>query len=670
MRLALLAVLAVPGLAAAQATARRSIVPSDFYRLKDVGAPVISPDGAWVAYTVTISDSARDKRNTDIYMVSWDGTRRVQLTSSPDGETTPAWSPDGRYLSFLSSRGDEKKGAQLWLLDRQGGEGVKMTDLRQGIEDYEWAPDGRRLVLVVKDPDPDSVEAKPGEDRAPKPIVIDRWDFKRDYVGYLTRRRDHLYLFDLETRSLTQLTRGDHDDMAPAWSPDGQRIVFSSKRAPGSERTDNWDLYVVEARPGAEPVQLTTFPGDDNGTRVGRPAFSPDGRWIAYLQGGDPKYWAYVHFRIAVVPAAGGPARVLTEALDRPVSHPHWSPDGRSILFLLEDDRVVQVARVDVASGRIERMTDGHRAFAALTANATGKTVVLAGTDHEPYEVAAFERGSLRRLSSHNDSLMAALQLGPVERLTSKSSDGTTVHSLVYLPPGHQPGRRYPLALHIHGGPFAQEQHDFDYMRQVFAARGYAVLAVNYRGSSGRGEAFSKAIYADWGNKEVVDLIGAVDEAVARGLADPDRMVLGGWSYGGILTDATIATTTRFRAGVSGAGSALFHTMYGTDQYTYQYENELGAPWKTPELWQKVSHPFFNAERITTPTLFMGGERDFNVPITGSEQMYQALKSLNIPTELVVYPGMFHGPGRPSQRVDIVERYLGWWARYVAPATP
>ena len=193
----LLLLLLVPAAAIAQAPARRSIVPSDYYRLKDLGSPVVSPDGQWVAYTVTTSDSAKDKRNTDLWMVSWDGARRVQLTSSPDGESSPRWSPDNRYLSFLSSRGDDDKGAQLWLMDRLGGEGVKVTDVKEGISDYEWAPDGKRLVFVIKDPDPDTVKAKPGEKKTPSPIVIDRWDFKRDYQGYLTRRRDHLYLFDL-----------------------------------------------------------------------------------------------------------------------------------------------------------------------------------------------------------------------------------------------------------------------------------------------------------------------------------------------------------------------------------------------------------------------------------------------------------------------------------------
>ena len=658
----------LPAVLEAQTPASRRVVPGDFYRLKDVGAPVVSPDGQWIAYQVTTPDSAKDKRNADLYMVSWDGSRTVQLTSSPDGESQPAWSPDNRYLSFLSSRGDDEKGAQLWLLDRLGGEARKVTDVKQGIDDYQWAPDGNRLVLVIQDPDPDTATSKEDK-RAPKPIVIDRWDFKRDYQGYLTRRRNHLYLFDLADRKLTQLTRGDFDDAVPAFSPDGRTIVFSSKRAQGSERTDNWDLYLIEAREGAEPRQLTTYAGDDNGGGD-RPAWSPDGRSIAYLRGGDPKFWAYVHRRVAVIPAAGGEPKVLTEGLDRPAGHPRWAPDGRSIYFLLEDDRTVQLARVDAGSGRVERLTKGAMALNGMDVGPAGKVAVLAGTDQSPNEISALDGGTLRRLSHQNDSLLATLALGEVQELTSRSKDGAEVHSLVYLPPGYRAGERYPLALHIHGGPFAQEQHDFDLMRQVFAARGFVVLAVNYRGSSGRGEAFSKAIYADWGNKEVLDLLGAVDALVAKGMVDPDRMVLGGWSYGGILTDYTIASDQRFKAGAAGAGSALQFTMYGTDQYVYQWENEVGLPWKDPEAWIKLSYPFFKVDRITTPTLFMGGQRDFNVPIMGSEQMYQALKTNGVETKLVVYPGMFHGPSAPSQRVDIVNRYLEWWEKFVKPAMP
>jgi dipeptidyl aminopeptidase/acylaminoacyl peptidase len=651
----------------AQGAPKRRLVPGDYYRLKDVGAPEISPDGQWVAYTVTTSDSAKDKRNTDVYMVSFDGARTVRLTSSPDGESAPRWSPDNRYLAFLSSRGDSEKGSQLWLLDRLGGEAEKVSDTKAGIGDYAWAPDGKRLVFVIKDPDPDTTKST--EKKTPKPIEVDRWDFKRDFAGYLNRRRDHLYLFDLATRKSEQLTSGDHDDAEPNWSPDGKQIVFTSKRATGSERTDNWDLYSIEARIGAEPKQLTTSPHNDGGRGSGRASYSPDGKWVAYLRGGDPKYWAYSNPRLAVVSATGGEPRILTEGLDRNVSEPKWSADGAWIYFVFDDDRTAPLARVAVANGTIERLSQGPRSVSGLSL-VGGKVAVNHSSDTEPGEVAAFESGSFRKLSRHNDSLLATIDLGPVQELDSKSKDGTLVGSMLYLPPDYQPGQRYPLALHIHGGPFGQDGHDFDLQRRVFAARGFAVLAPNYRGSSGRGEAHSKAIFADWGNKEVVDLLGAVDEAIAKGIADPTRLVLGGWSYGGILTDYTIATDQRFKAGVSGAGSALQLSMYGSDQYIYQYEQELGAPWKSPEAWMKVSYPFFKADRITTPTLFMGGEKDFNVPIIGSEQMYQALKSNGVDTKLVIYPGMFHGPSAPSQRVDIMNRYLDWWERFVKPLVP
>jgi dipeptidyl aminopeptidase/acylaminoacyl peptidase len=240
------------------------------------------------------------------------------------------------------------------------------------------------------------------------------------------------------------------------------------------------------------------------------------------------------------------------------------------------------------------------------------------------------------------------------------------VHGLLVKPAGYAAGKKYPMLLYIHGGPKGQDQHSFSFDREFFAANGYAVLSVNYRGSDGRGSAFQRAIFADWGNKEVVDLMGAVDEAVRMGVADPDRLGIGGWSYGGILTDYSIATEpARFKAAVSGAGSALQLTMYGHDQYVVQYEQELGVPWKAKDVWLKVSYPFFQADRIKTPTLFLGGEKDFNVPITGGEQMYQALKSLGVDTQLVIYPGQFHGLTIPSYQRDRLERYLAWYEKYL-----
>jgi dipeptidyl aminopeptidase/acylaminoacyl peptidase len=304
-----------------------------------------------------------------------------------------------------------------------------------------------------------------------------------------------------------------------------------------------------------------------------------------------------------------------------------------------------------------------------LATSPGGLVAVLAGSATQPNEIYAVEQGSLRALTSENLAWLAEVQLATTEDFSAKGKDGTIVNGLLAKPAGYHSGTRYPTLLRIHGGPNGQDQHAFNFERELFAANGYAVIAANYRGSAGRGAAYQKAIYADWGNKEVQDLLAAVDQVVAMGVADPDRLGIGGWSYGGILTDYTIATTTRFKAATSGAGSALQSSMYGVDQYIYQYDTEVGPPWKNQALWEKISYPFWHADRIKTPTLFLGGEKDFNVPIAGGEQMYQALKSLGVDTQLVVYPGQFHGLSIPSYQRDRLQRYLNWFNRYLQPGT-
>ncbi len=651
--------------APAHAQGARPLQASDLYRLRDVGAPRISPDGAWIAYTVTTTDSAKDKTDSDVWMVSWDGTRTLRLTSSPEGEGNPRWSPDNRYLAFVSGR-YESKGGQIWLLDRAGGEAVRLTDLKGGVADYEWSPDGSRLVVISHDPDPEESKPDSLKNKNPKPIVIDRYAFKRDYAGYLNRLRDHLYLFDVATKKAEQLTTGDFDDRMPRWSPDGKRIAFvSSREGKDPDRENNSDIYIVDATPGAVPQRLTSWRGDDS-----EPAWSPDGKWIAYLQGSEPQLSAYTQDKIAVVSSSGGTPRYLAPTLDRDVGELTWTPDGRTIRFVLGDDRAVHLATIPAEGGEVTRVLDGRRVVWTYDAAPDGRLVTRAATATTAPELFALENGALRALTHVNDSLLAQLRLGTTEDVDFKNKDGLTVGALLVKPAGFQAGKKYPLILWIHGGPNGQDQHSFAFQRELYAANGYLVLAVNYRGSSGRGQAWKKAIFADWGNKEVQDLLAGVDHVVSLGIADPERLGLGGWSYGGILTDYTIATTTRFKAATSGAGSALQTTMYGTDQYIYQYENELGAPWKNPKLWEKLSYAFYKADRITTPTLFMGGEKDFNVPITGGEQMYMALKSLGIDTQLVVYPGQFHGISRPSFVRDRYERYLAWYDKYLRPVTP
>ena len=641
----------------AQTPAKRGVRVGDLYRLKTVGAPAISPDGQWIAYTVTTADSAKDKSNTDVWMTSWDGAQTIQLTSSPDAETTPKWSPDGRYLSFLSSR-EGGKGSQLWLLDRRGGEAKRVTELKGGIDEYDWAPDSKRIALIMRD------VTEPDSNAKPKPIVIDRYHFKDDDNGYLDSARSHLYAFDLDAKKATRLAPGKFDESNPTWSRDGKWIAFQSDRSsPDADRANNADIYVVEAKESAAPRQLTTFNGPDTGPL----AWSPDGQLIAYLRGSEPKYFAYTEERLAVVPAAGGEPRVLTAALDRPVSSPRFTADGKSIVFLYVDDRAELIGRVPVAGGAAQPLIDGRRVVSAITTARDGKTAVLAATATQPFEVYAFENGTLRQLSHHNDALLAELTLATTQDVQVKTKDGTDVHGLLSTPAGYASGTKLPLLLRIHGGPGSQDQHAFSLERELFAANGYAVLNVNYRGSNGRGERYQQAIFADWGNKEVVDLLAAVDYAISIGVADPDRLGIGGWSYGGILTDYTTATTTRFKAATSGAGSALQTSMYGVDEYVYQYDNELGPPWKSQDLWIKLSYPFYHADRITTPTLYLGGDKDFNVPLVGGEQMYQALRSLNVPTQLVIYPDQHHGLTRPSFLYDRLTRYVNWYDKYLKP---
>jgi dipeptidyl aminopeptidase/acylaminoacyl peptidase len=324
------------------------------------------------------------------------------------------------------------------------------------------------------------------------------------------------------------------------------------------------------------------------------------------------------------------------------------------------------VARIDATTVAVEKLTSGPRVVSAMSPNSNGSLAVVMSTATDIAEVYALENGAFRRITRQNDPWFSQLQLATTEGFTCKSGDGTVVNGLVVKPAGFVTGQRYPTLLLIHGGPNGQDAFSFSFDREFFAAHGYVVLAVNYRGGSGRGAAYQRAIFADWGNKEVMDLLAGVDDAVASGVADPDRLGIGGWSYGGILTDYTIASDGRFKAAISGASSALQLTMYGTDQYIAQYNNEMGPPWKNPDVWLKVSYPFFHADRIRTPTLFLCGLVDFNVPIAGVEQMYQALRGMNVDTQLIVYPGQHHAITMPSYVRDRLTRYLAWWDKHLA----
>jgi dipeptidyl aminopeptidase/acylaminoacyl peptidase len=435
-----------------------------------------------------------------------------------------------------------------------------------------------------------------------------------------------------------------------------------------ADRYNTSNVFVMEARSGAAPRQVTNYDGIKSSSSRGRVEWSPDGTKLVYLQSTGAKQNAYNMNRLAVVPVAGGEPKILAGNLDRGVSAPRFSRDGGSILFLVADDRSEYPASVPANGGDIHRLIGGQLTISAIEQGKDGRIAVIAATDIKPGEVHALENAELRTLTHHNDTLMSEFLLGATEEFSCKAKDGNEVHGLIVKPPEYQAGKRYPTLLRIHGGPNGQDQHAFNFERQLFAANGFVVVAVNYRGSSGRGEKYQTVISADWGNKEVVDLQAAMDHVVATGIADPDRLGIGGWSYGGILTDAMIAKDHRFKAATSGAGTAFPLALYGVDQYIIQYDEEVGPPWKVGlEPWMRISYAFLHADQIKTPTLFMGGEKDFNVPLMGGEQMYQALRSLGVPTQLIVYPGQNHGIARPSYQRDRMERYLAWYAKYLKP---
>jgi len=662
----------------------RAITVDDAFRIKAVEDPQISPDATRVAYTVATDSLKDDKSRTQVWTAPSAGGESIPMTLENETSTHPRWSPDGKYLAFLSGRNDGK--TQVYLLNHQeGGESQKITDTVQDVEDFAWAPDSKRMVLVLRDPKPEEIEeakekskdeaggegTESKKSKTPRPIVVDRYLFKIDEVGYLDRRRTHLYVFDIATKKMTQVTSGDFDDESPAWSPDGKWLAFSSKRTlPDPDRNYDSNIFVVAADntdKGEHPTQVTTNPGSD-----AQPAWSPDGKWITYVTQLDPKLLEYSTRFVAVSPAMGGEARVLTKAFDRIASDPRFSPDGKFVYFIADDDGTQNLCKVPAAGGEVTRVIGGRLMLYSYTVAENGTVAALITTPERPSEVFTTNEdgGEPKRITHTNDAFMAQLKLSIPDYVKFKSKDGTMVEGFLYKPLDYVVGKKYPAILRPHGGPVWSYYAEFTHLAQLFAANGYVVLYPNPRGSTGRGQDYAKAIFADWGNKDFQDDMAMVDYAIAQGFVDPEKLGVGGWSYGGISTDFIITQTKRFKAAIPGAGATKFDSMYGHDQYVLDYETELGRPWEKREVWDHVSM-YWKVANVTTPTLFMGGDIDWNVPILGGEQMYQSLKSLGKETELVVYPGEYHEFKVPSHLQDRMERYLAWYAHYVkADGTP
>ncbi len=646
----------------------------DALAIRQIGAPQFSPDGKHVAYTISEWDREENRRVSHIWLVSFDGGPTTKLTTGEKGETSPQWSPDGSNIAFLA---DRDKGTQVWVIPVDGGEADKLTSEENDIQSFQWSPDGKLIAFVTRDTPKDKAEREKRKKDKFDTIVVDS-----DFIY------SHLWTINVETGEKKRLTEGDFTVSSLQWSPDGASIAFVMSKSGVQESSfidisddRNTDIYIVSANGGA-PRRLTTNPGPD-----ANPQWSPDGKLLAYTSNPEQKSWAAKTDAMVISPDGGSPRNLTKdfyESANSGASNLAWAPDGNALYFSSGVGLYTHIFSVLVGGGEVAQVTRESRNYNAFEIAGYPSAANLPTPVSSPPEaahtpiwkiaytvndsftaddiwVAPLKQVDRAKKITWANPQIRDLALAETRVIKWKGPDNFDVEGLLVKPLGYEEGKRYPLILQIHGGPYGRFIDTFNTRSQLWAANGYAVLMPNPRGSTGYGNRFTTANVGDWGGKDFKDIMAGVDTVVARGIADPDKLVVMGSSYGGFMTFWTITQTDRFKAAIGHAGISDWYSFHGQSDVPGLMEYGLGGqPLASAETYRKLS-PMTYVERVKTPLLITHGERDLRVPITQAEQYYRALKKRGAETVFLRYPREGHSIQEPNHQIDLFQRQLEWF---------